>query len=162
VTLVVSDTSPVRALNHLGLLNVLEQLYGGVFIPTAVADELEFPAHDFVAIEISKNSTFHIRDVIDRERLREIRTTIDAGEAEAIALALEINADFLLIDELAGRTVAEEMGLRYIGVLGVLLRAKNFRLIDSVCPLMDKLQYQLNFFISPTLYEQVRRLAGES
>ena len=54
-----------------------------------------------------------------------LRLEIDEEEAEAIALAIELNAQLLLIDEHLGRTVASRLGLKFTGVLGVLLEAKN-------------------------------------
>jgi len=56
---------------------------------------------------------------------RLLASTLDPGEAEAIALALELSADLILLDERDGRSAAERAGLRVTGVLGVLLRAKN-------------------------------------
>ena len=105
--------------------------------------------------------TFTVRSVSDRALVAELRQRIDEGESEAIALALEIRADFVLIDDAAGRLVADEVGLRPIGALGVLLRAKRSGLIPRICPLMDRLKAELNFFISSRLYETIRNLAKE-
>lgn len=77
--------------------------------------------------------------------------TVDlhTGEAEAIALALEMKADRLLIDEREGRSMARQLGLSLTGVLGVLLRAKNRGQIKAVKPEIDALKSKTRFFIAP-------------
>ena len=86
---------------------------------------------------------------------------LDIGEAEAIALALELKADELLIDERLGRREAVRLGLSITVVLGVLLIAKNRGLISKVQPIIDALILQANFRISRQLYEEVLRTANE-
>ncbi|WP_293109111.1 DUF3368 domain-containing protein [Moorena sp. SIO3I6] len=67
-----------------------------------------------------------------------LRQKVDPGEAEAIALAIELHADRLIIDERRGRKIAASMGLKYIGILGVLLEAKNNNFITNVKPIIVK------------------------
>jgi hypothetical protein len=74
---------------------------------------------------------------------------LDAGEANAIALALELQADDLLIDERLGRQEAVRLGLSIIGILGILLVAKQRRLISQAQPVMDALINQAGFRVSP-------------
>jgi predicted nucleic acid-binding protein len=86
---------------------------------------------------------------------------LDAGEANAIALALELQADDLLIDERLGRQEAVRLGLSIIGILGILLVAKKRSLIPQVQPVMDALINQAGFHVSPQLYQRVLDLAQE-
>jgi len=74
---------------------------------------------------------------------------------------VEIHAEAVLIDEENGREIAAEMGLRRVGILGILLRAKNDGLISSLTPVFESLQHNANFWISPALREYVLRQAGE-
>ncbi|MBC3787825.1 DUF3368 domain-containing protein [Spirosoma utsteinense] len=86
---------------------------------------------------------------------------LDPGEAEAIALALEIKADYLIIDELKGRHKAETLGLRIVGLLGVLIQAKKAGYIQTVEPLLIALREEAGFRIHSALYKRVLQLAGE-
>ena len=88
------------------------------------------------------------------------RGRLGDGEQEAIALAVAIGAEAVLIDERAGRRVAEEVGLRVIGTLGLLLEAKRAGHIRTIRAELDKL-LETSFFLSPQLYDQLLRLAGE-
>ena len=88
-------------------------------------------------------------------------TVVDPGEAGAIALDLELKATRLLIDVFAGRSLAESLGLRITGVLGVLLIAKQRGLIAEVRPLLEDLVAQAAFRVSSALYEAVLEEAEE-
>lgn len=77
-----------------------------------------------------------------------LRRDLDRGEAETVALALELNADLILMDEQEGRRAAERLGLDVIGVIGVLLEAKAKNIIDAVQPHLDALRQTPGFYIS--------------
>lgn len=88
------------------------------------------------------------------------RGRLGEGEWEAIALAVELGAGAILIDDRPARQLAEAAGLKVIGTLGLLLEAKRAGHIGTVRVELDKLVVT-SFFLSPQLYEQVLRMAGE-
>lgn len=87
---------------------------------------------------------------------------LDAGESEAIALALELGADFLLMDEKLGRAAAQNAGLTTIGILGVAIAAKRKGLLSDVAPVIRELRELASFWISPELEARVLCDAGEA
>jgi len=160
-SLVVSDTSPIRALAHLNQLGLLTRLFGQVLVPPAVELELASPPAGLPKVNVRTLPGLEVRAPQSRQRVLEFMQTLDPGESEALALAIEVHADALLIDEAAGRAAAQEVGLRPIGVLGILLRAKQRNLIPELRPLLDQLQTDIVFFISAALRAEILRLAGE-
>ena len=155
-----SDTSPIRALDFLGLLPVLQDLFGQVLIPPAVRDELISPLPRFGVVDLSKHDFIEVRSPRDEERVEEFQRQLDRGESEALALVLETGAKLLLIDELRGRRTAAQHGVAVLGALGVLVRAKARGLMPEIRPLIEKLD-ELEFFMSEQLKNDVLRMAGE-
>lgn len=97
----------------------------------------------------------------DTSAIRLLNETLDPGESEAIALAQQMLPQWIILDDLAARHVAEAMGLPVIGTLGVLLQAKDPGFIAEVKPLLDKLRDQ-NLYISETLHKHILKSAGEA
>jgi predicted nucleic acid-binding protein len=153
--IVVSDTSAITSLIKIGRVDLLRQIFGQVLIPSAVLAELEV-AHMDLPVWV------HKRPVRDRSLVLELSQDLDWGESEAIALAIETGADFLLIDEKLGRLEAIERGIEIIGVLGVAVVAKNRGLIDSVGIFIAHLKGQASFRLSADLEMRILRDAGEA
>ena len=159
--IVVSDTSAISNLAAIGQLILLKQLYNTVVIPNAVHKEL-IGSPAFVDNEpLSKYDWIQVRDVRDRALVKEYLEELDIGESEAIALALEIKAELLLLDEKDGRRIAKEKGLKRTGILGVLTEAKNQTLISEIRPLIKTLRNQTNFWLSKSLCNEVLNSVGE-
>ncbi len=152
--IVVSDTSSISALLRIGHADLLQRLYGEVLIPEAVRDELLvfFP---------TVPEFLHCRHVSDAAKVKRLCGELDLGEAEAIALAHEMRADVLLIDELDGRRIATREGIPIIGLMGVLANAKIVGLVVSIRPLIDKLENEADFRFSAELKQDTLRLADE-
>ena len=148
---VVSDTSPLRALAHLGHLGWLQELFQQVRLPPAVAFELGHPPSALAMVDVTAWPFLVVQPPSNSQRVSELRVLLDAGEAEALALAEELHADLILVDELAGREVARRCGFTVLGTLGILVRAKQQQMCPAVAPLLNRLQDELNFFVSPGL-----------
>lgn len=161
MSLVVSDTSPLRALHHLGEEWLLENLYGQVLVPPAVAAELSSPRGLGGPVDITTMAFVTLRAPIDQLRVQQFAQTLDPGEAEAITLAIEVHAAALLIDEAAGRAAAAASGLPFVGVLGILARSKREGRIADVRSRIDRLRSEIQFYLSDQLYEQFLKSIGE-
>lgn len=162
--IVVSDTSPLSGLAIVGRLSLLKVLYGQVVIPPAVAAELRRGGQDDPRIsQVLTVAWLVVKDANDRTLVNELQTTyrLDKGESEAIALALELRAAGLLIDERLGRRQASRLGLPITGLLGILLVAKKRNLIGAIRPIVDELIQEAGFRISQQLYWEVLVTAGE-
>jgi uncharacterized protein len=164
--IVVSDTSPITNLAAIGQLDLLEKLYTSIIIPQAVYNEMVAVGKVVPgAWEVQTFFWIQIQAVTNAQSVVDIQTSqdnIDLGEAEAIVLSLELNADLVLMDERRGRAVAIDYGLKVTGLLGVLVQAKRNGLIACVKPLMDRLIEQVDFRVGSQLYETVLQASGES
>ena len=157
--IVVSDTSPISNLYQIGRLGLLRELFGDVVLPGAVAEEIG--ALDRNRSILADNDWIKVVELQDRESLAGLTETLDKGEAEAIALALEISADAVLIDEAMGRKEALRRGLNVTGIIGVLLRAKQKGLIPAVEPVIGELVTEAGFWLDPVFIEEILRISGE-
>ena len=160
--IVVSNTSPITNLAAIGHLDLLNSLFGNVFVPAAVLAELSsegkaWPGYN----EVKRANWIEVVNVVDGPLVEALCLDLDRGEAETIALGLQIKADLILLDEQAGRLAAQYLGNRVMGVIGVLLRCKQIRHIPEVRPLLDDLRRRAGFYIDDTLYEHAVKLAGE-
>jgi len=90
-----------------------------------------------------------------------LRRDLDREESESIALALELGADMLLLDEREGRHAAQRLGVKVVGVVGVLLEAKSHGVIPSLRPHLDALRQNAGFYLKESLYQSVLVLANE-
>jgi uncharacterized protein len=163
--IVVSDTSPLSGLAIVGKLSLLQALYGQIVIPEAVASELRRGGQDDPRIaQVLTLSWIETKPSTNHRLISELQTIykLDKGESEAISLALELNADVLLIDERLGRREASRLGLSITGMLGVLLVAKKQNLVSAIHPIVDGLISEAGFRISGQLYSEVMVAAGEA
>lgn len=162
--LTVSNTSPISNLACIGRLQLLKSQFETVWIPDAVSGELlDHP--DSEARQCIQNAMrdewIRIGAVKDSALLRILLVQLHRGEAEAIALAMDLKAGLVLIDEQEGRQIASKAGLAVTGALGILLRAKRAGEIRAVKPEMDLLRSKAHFFVSSPLEASILRAAGE-
>lgn len=157
---VVSNTSPILNLAIIDQLELLRQQFGYVQIPPAVLDELKIdearPGSQLIQAAIADN-WIQVQPVSNLSLVGLLSQTLDGGEAEAIALALEVAADRMLLDERDGRKAAKTLGLQVTGVLGILLRAKQSGELSSIRPAIEALIQKAGFRIAPELLAKVLR-----
>lgn len=160
---IVSNSSALINLARIGRLDILQQIYVEVTIPEAVWHEVVVEGAGQLGADTVKDAAW-IRTgaVTNKELVRALRQELDAGEAEAIALAQEIGAELLLMDDHLGRQTAHHLGLRYTGLIGVLIEAKKKGILSSVKPQIDKLREVAGFRISEELYLRVLQDEGET
>ena len=156
---IVSDTSPITNLIKIGELHLLQKVFETIVIPRIVYEELCVIDKQKIIIEQSEWIT--MMDLKDRTLKTALLLELDEGEAEAIALAKELNANYLLIDEQTGRAVAERFGIKITGIIVILIQAKQKGLIEKVKPYLERLVNEANFRISPHLLKNVITLLKE-
>lgn len=160
--IVVSNTSPLINLAASGQLDLLQRLYGTILIPQAVYHEIVVKGSGQAgATEVQTFQWFERYQVQDRALVKRLEQQLDAGEAEAIALAVEQQADLLLLDERRGRMIARQLGVAVTGLLGVLLVAKQRGYLAAVRPVLHDLMTKAGFWIAPELFVRVLESAGE-
>jgi predicted nucleic acid-binding protein len=160
----VSNTSPISNLAWIGRLNLLLDQFHEVWIPKAVESELQNIPDATVRNTIEEathRGRLKSRAASNANLISLLMVELHAGEAEAIALALELKADRLLIDERDGRSLARRLGLPLTGVLGVLLRAKRNGQIKALKPEIEALKTKARFFVAPALQASILAKAGE-
>ena len=159
--IIVSDTTPISELAKVNHLDLLPKLFGKVIIPQGVFNELQIGEHPAAKL-VQNLSWLEVIKVNNQQLVKELQETLklDLGESEAIALAEQIEASQLLIDEKAARKVAMAHKLPLIGTVGVLLLAKRRGLLASIQGVLDEMQAQ-GMRISDRLYVQVLTLAQE-
>lgn len=151
--LIISDASPIICFIKIDRLTILHQLFGRLIIPPAVWNEINQLSELGYDLNLFRNSDWiEIRDAQNHAMVEKLRQSLDRGESEAIALASELHPDYLLIDERLGTLTARNLGIHTIGVIGIIIRAKDQELIPLGKPILDKLRTEGRFWISEKLY----------
>ncbi|MET3113256.1 putative nucleic acid-binding protein [Pedobacter sp. CG_S7] len=148
--IVITDASCFITLDKIDGIHLLHSLYKKVITTPEIAAEYGKRLPDWVDVKAVQN----------RDLLYNYAETVDIGEASAMALASEIHADLLIIDDAEGRKFAKRLELNITGTIGVILSAKLNGIIPSVKPYITKIQ-QTNFRISEWLTAQIIKDAGE-
>jgi predicted nucleic acid-binding protein len=159
--IVVSNSSPLIALGRIQRLDLMPALFPGIVVPTAVYQEVVVQgASQPGASTLGNAAWLRVQPVQHTNSVRYLLATLEQGEAEAIVLAQELQANWLLLDEIKARTAARQLGLRVIGVAGILVLAKQQGLIPTVRPLLDSLLIH-HFRISIRVIHAALVAAGE-
>lgn len=159
--ILVADSSALITLARIGRLQLLRAMASVVYVPSAVFDEVVlFGAGRPGSEELANASWVVRRPVRDTESVDLFRGRLGHGESEAIVLAKELGADFLVVDDATARRVAEEEGQRVVGLPGLLINAKERGLVSAIKPLLDAMLAS-GFFLDTTNYRSILQRAGE-
>jgi uncharacterized protein len=156
---VVSNTTPLISLLKLDRLEILRKIYSEICIPSAVYNEIEAGKDKPFYRDLSKIDWIKIIEIKNQNALKYF-LDLDSGEAEAIVLATEINADLLIMDEKLGRFHAKHADLKVTGIIGVLIKAKQQGIITEIKPLLSEL-IEKNVWIGDKLMNEILTQAGE-
>ncbi len=160
--IVVSDTTPLIGLASIGRLEILQELFGDVYIPQAVYDETvtHGRAEGNAKQDVDNAVWIHVIQVQDRLAVNILLDEMDLGEVETIVLAGEMEANWVLMDEKKGRRKLSQLNIPKIGTIGILLKAKQIGLISNLKHEIEGLQ-KIGFAISQMVVDEVLKMAGE-
>lgn len=155
MSLIVSDTTPLSCMVRIGRADLLAALFSDVRIPVAVADELDRGAAilgDWRAVLLPN---LRIEVVELSPLLNLLEEELDAGEAAALALAVSLHAELVLIDEMRGRAVARRLGLTVLGTIGLVAMAKRRGLIPAARPIIAQVRTRGGLWLTDKLVAEV-------
>ena len=160
--MIISNATPLIAFSRIGRLDLLRKtLAEPLVIPMAVANEIsDYQSGEASSIELAQETWIRTQSVEDEQQVRLLLPTLDRGEAEVIALGLEQQARLVIIDELIGRKVAESLGLRITGSVGILIRAKQLGEIGAIKPLLEHMVSE-GIYFSQRFRDAVLHQVGE-
>ena len=147
---IISDTSCLITLSNIGELDILQLLYKQIITTPEIVQEFGESLPDWIEIV----------SVSDKAKQELLEMQVDKGEASAIALALESENPFLIIDDNKARRLARNLKIKHTGTIGVIIAAKHKGIIDSIKPILEKIK-TINFRISADLERQALLLAKE-
>ncbi len=156
--IVYSNTTPFIALSSIGRIDLLPKLFDVIHVSKSVISECE-AGGKIIVTDLSCFDWIKIIDDIKGPMLP-VLFELDQGEKQTIALALDSSADLVIIDEKIGRNVAEYLGLKVTGTLGILAKAKQMNEIESFrecCQQMMKQGIRYN----TELIEKICKKLGE-
>jgi uncharacterized protein len=156
----IADSGPLICLAKIKQLELLPRLFSKIFVPPEVWNEVTVRGQGLPGADEINQVTWITIQKPDPLLVRPLGILVDAGEAEAIALAQGIPDCIILLDDSRARKIAERLNIKQIGTVGLLLRAKRVGLIETVRPHLDSL-LEKGIFIRQELMDAVLNDAGE-
>jgi predicted nucleic acid-binding protein len=159
----VSDSSPLILYAKIGRLDLVETVYNEVFVPPEVWSEVVHRGGGRPgAVAVASADWIHAAPLTDPALANSLAEQVGRGEAEAIALALQMpHGTAILLDDQKGRTVARLRGLQVIGSGGLLVIAKQSGLIEAVRPLLSDLR-TAGLYLSDGTMRELLSMVSES
>lgn len=158
---VVCNSSPLIHLARIGRLELLRDFFEEVLIPEGVYDECVIGGNGREDADKIRSASWIMIDRIDNVELKKaINVFLDKGESEAIALALQVKADLIILDDYDAREFARIYDLKITGTIGILIKAKHDGFIPSLKDVLEDLK-DTGFWINKILYSNILREVGE-
>lgn len=146
----ISNTSCLIVLSKIGELDLLRKLYGEITTSTEVVSEFAHPLPDWVKVN----------SITDRYSQQILELQLDKGEASVIALAIETPKSTIILDDYKARVIAEKLGLKITGTIGIIINAKLRGIIPSIKPYLEKIR-ATDFRLTTEIESQALKEAGE-
>jgi uncharacterized protein len=145
--------------------HLLRDFYSTIHLPPEVWNEVASVPKAFGAKEAQQaraEGWLIVQTPRQLDRVLGLPFSLQAGETQALALALELPDALLLVDDAQGRRAARALGISYTGTLGVLLRAKAEGRISALRPVLERLKQRTTFWLGAAVWEAALQHAGES
>ena len=141
---VISNTSCLIVLDNIDMLGILKDLYGSIIITKEVSEEFSKTIPDWI----------DVREGNDKKYLELMKNFVDLGEASTIALAVEVDNNITILDDLKARKIAKKLNIKMTGTLGVIINAKKKNIISSTKEVLNKLK-DAGFRISKEIENEI-------
>jgi predicted nucleic acid-binding protein len=159
--IVVCDSTILIGLANIGRLEILREVFSKISIPDEVFHEVAQKGSDRLGSKDIKDARWiEVIRIKDKTQVDLLMISLDKGEAEVLALAKELGADLILVDEEKARKSAVIAGYNVMGLLGLFILAKKLGLLDQVRPLIDELRRK-KFRVSDRVVSEALKRAGE-
>lgn len=157
-----ANSSVLISLSAIQQLDLLHKRFPEILIPQAVWQEVVVKGKGQPGAQEAQSSDWiKVGKVKDQTIVQLLQADLDQGESEVIALAREVGADLVLLDEKDARLAAERVGLKVLGTIGILIRAKKDEYILSLREQLDALRDKAEFRLSAGLYQQALESVSE-
>lgn len=158
---VIVNSTPLIALCHVNKLAVLKRLYGEITIPKAVYDEISVKEDSICKKTVDDSlGWIHVQEIQNYMAKAMFKSQLYEGEVEVMILAMEQQADVVIIDDLNAKKYAKYLELPVTGTLGVLMKAKQKGYISELKSVLDGM-VQNGIYIKPSLIELCLKQVGE-
>ena len=159
--IVVSDSTILIGLAKIGQLDLLKEVFQMIYVPEEVFREVTDQGLNKPGAQIIRETAWiKAKPVKDRTQVNLLMASLDRGEAEVLILSKEMNAELILLDEEKARKSAVIAGFNVMGLLGMLVLAKELGLLDEIKPLIEELRRK-KFRISDVIIAEALKQAGE-
>ncbi len=148
--IIISDTSCLILLEKIEEIKLLQKLFGEIVVTSVIENEFGNPLPEWIKVSNANDKNY--QNILE--------SSVDKGEASALALAIEQSDCLLILDDLKARKLAKELKLNYTGTLGILVEAKLSGHINSMKKVLEKIK-KTNYRISPSLEKKILNKSGE-